>query len=644
MPFKFFRLIFLIGLFWSFIVRLVLEMGEKDALASPVSDSLLIFSSGVVNDMIFFCYFFIPLILYFAFLPKSVLTRPWHKKFLQVMSFLAIVFFVFLGHCEWFFWNEFHSRFNFIAVDYLVYTQEVIGNIFESYPMNRVYVSVLVISASGYLLFRKWIKREINRLEEKSLPRRFGEAAGCLTLPILAFFIFADVAHGISSNRLVDQLARNGLYEGFSAFRKNKLDYETFYTKLKLKTVLDEITPELTSTNGKSQVDPNGRSVRNILNAGPEKRHNVIFILVESLSAKYLGSFGNDERITPYLDRLAKESLLFKQIYATGLRTVRGIEAVTLSLPPTPGYSVVKRPKNENLFSLGAIFKERGYETKFLYGGFGYFDNMNYFFGNNGFHVIDRSQFSSEEITFANIWGVADENLFSKVLKEADLSFAKQRPFFNFVLTTSNHRPYTYPDGRIDIPSKTSREGAVKYTDYAIGTFIEKAKEHDWFKDTLFVIIADHCAGGAGKTEIPIRNYHIPMMVYAPKIIPPGTVTTLASQIDVPPTILGLLNFTYLSKFFGKDILKLIPSEQRLVLGTYQNLGYFKDGTLVTLSPKEQVTFESYDLLKEKTGPSQSNQKRLNEAIGYYQYANYLLKHDLYRWEIATAPSLDHKS
>jgi len=258
---------------------------------------------------------------------------------------------------------------------------------------------------------------------------------------------------------------------------------------------------------------------------------------------------------------------------------------------------------------------------------------MNYFFKNNGFNVIDRTDFESDEITFSNIWGVADENLFDKTLKEADKSFANNQPFFNFVLTTSNHRPYSYPENRIDIPSKTGREGAIKYTDYAIGTFIEKARQHDWFNNTLFVIMADHCAGGRGKTEIPIENYHIPMLIYAPKILKPQTIDTLASQIDISPTIFGLLNFSYPSKFFGKDILKLKPGEERLLLGTYQNLGFFRNKTLVTLSPKKKIEFHEINISDNKTTSSSPNNIRLNEAIGYYQLASYLLKHDMYRWD-----------
>src|SRR6185369_3986876 len=203
---------------------------------------------------------------------------------------------------------------------------------------------------------------------------------------------------------------------------------------------------------------------RVVYNPIPDKRLNVVLVSVESLGAEFVGTFGNREGLTPNLDALAAQSLSFTQVYATGNRTVRGMEALALSLPPTPGQSIVKRPNNEHLFSLGSVFDDRGFDSVFVYGGYGYFDNLNYFFGNNDYRMIDRTALPSSDIHYENIWGVADEDLFTLALREMDKSkkAGGERPFFMHVMTTSNHRPYTYPPGRIDIPSGTGRSGAVK--------------------------------------------------------------------------------------------------------------------------------------------------------------------------------------
>src|SRR6185295_3498593 len=197
---------------------------------------------------------------------------------------------------------------------------------------------------------------------------------------------------------------------------------------------------------------------------------------------------------------------------------------LALSLPPTPGQSIVRRPNNEQMFSLGSVFRSRGYDTACIYGGFGYFDNMNYFFEHNGYKIVDRASVPKSEITFGNVWGACDEDLFDWVLKEADFSYAKGKPFHHFVMTTSNHRPFTYPDGKIDIPSHTGRLGGVKYTDYAIGELLRKAREKPWFTNTLVVIVADHCASSSGKTALPVNGYAIPLFIYNPHLIQPRKV------------------------------------------------------------------------------------------------------------------------
>lgn len=628
--FKLIGVVYILCLVENLMIRVILTLKEWSALSEPFLDLLKIFGYGLYHDTLFFGYFVVPLLLIIVITPKFV----WHHKFSRYTAhavvFLIIIMFSFQAHAEWFFWGEFHSRFNFIAVDYLIYTQEVIGNIRESYPMGWVYASILFTSGLIYLCAKPWISRSLVGLQSCLMKCRLAAAAFIVLAPLLAFFTPAFSSGQVSSNQIIDQLSMNGSYQFVSAFRNNRLDYRTFYPILGDKEVIRIMEKEVTSTNSQFVETAKKDLGRIITAAGPEKKYNVVFITVESLSASFMKFFGNTDQLTPNLDALAQQSMLFTQLYATGNRTVRGLEAITLSLPPTPGYSVVKRPNNENLFSLGSILKERGYDLKFLYGGYGYFDNMNYFFGNNGFKTIDRTDFAEHEIDFANIWGVSDGSLYGKALQEGDKSFRQGKPFFQFLMTTSNHRPYTYPEGLIDIPSKTGRPGGVKYSDYTIGEFINEAKKKPWFKDTLFVIIADHCAGGKGLTFIPMQNYHIPAMIYAPGIIKPQKVDRLASQIDIVPTLLGILNFSYYSKFMGKDILKMKAEEERLVMGTYENLGYFRRGVLVTLSPLKKVQYERVNLHDYSVQKIEKDPNLLKEAISYYQFSDYLLTHHLY--------------
>ncbi|MBN2808443.1 MAG: LTA synthase family protein, partial [Deltaproteobacteria bacterium] len=361
---------------------------------------------------------------------------------------------------------------------------------------------------------------------------------------------------------------------------------------------------------------------RKIQADGPEKKLNVFLITVESLSAGYLSRFGKEKDITPFLDQWLPQGVLFTDFYATGTRTTRGLEAITLSLPPTPGRSLVKRPEPTTLLSLGEIFQERGYDVAFIYGGHGFFDNMNSFFAGHGYRCVDQADFSAQETTFTNAWGVCDEDLYKKALSEADRDFRENRPFFFHLMTTSNHKPYTYPEGKIDIPSGENRAGAVKYTDYALNELITQAKTRPWFSETVFVVVADHCAHSAGKTGLPVDKYHIPLFLYAPKYLQPEENGKLASQIDIAPTLLGLLDFSYASNFFGQDIRR--PDFQpRALIANYIKLGLLKNEKLVLLAPQQKIELQEKPYDQTITGSVDT--PLVQDCLAYYQGADYII-------------------
>jgi len=278
------------------------------------------------------------------------------------------------------------------------------------------------------------------------------------------------------------------------------------------------------------------------------------------------------------------------------------------------------------------VLKEKGYDTKYIYGGNAFFDNMGAFFGDNGYTIIDQGDIPKAAIHHETAWGVADEDLFTQATKEMDKSYASGKLFFHHIMTVSNHRPYTYPEGRIDIPpSRQVREGAVKYTDWSIGRFIDAAKAKPWFAHTIFVVVADHCAKVAGKTDIPVMDYHIPCWIYAPAIIAPRIENRLTAQIDLAPTLLGLMNLSYTSKFYGYDIFKLAPGKERLFMGTYQNVAYASNNKMVVLSPQQKIEMFRVDFVTGTQTAIPLEDSLVNEAIAYYQTASYLFRNGLYK-------------
>lgn len=461
----------------------------------------------------------------------------------------------------------------------------------------------------------------------------------CLLLVLVYAFKIENSWTDQGNNRYQDELAKAGIYSFFSAFKNNELSYEHFYKLTDTGEAFSRMRMSLAEPTATfvTQLTSIRRTIKPLDDTAPRKP-NVIMITIESLSADFLKHFENAQNITPVLDSLADNSILFSNIYATGTRTVRGMEALSLAIPPTPGSSIVRRKNNNDLYTIGTVFKQQGYDRTFFYGGDGYFDNMNQYFGGNGYDIVDRGRkllvgdaftakrtiITDNEVHFENAWGISDEDIYDVVIKQADEKYKSGRLFYDFVMTTSNHRPFTYPPGKIDIPCG-DREGAVKYTDYAIGQLLKKAKTKPWFANTVFIFVADHCASSAGKNAIDLSKYHIPCLIVNLKNTASRTIETVCSQIDIYPTLFSLLGWQYTSNFYGEDVTAagFVP---RIVLGTYQKLAYMRNDSLVVLSPQQKVECYRYNKATNEQTPVKPYDNLVKEAIAQYQTAYYLFK------------------
>ncbi len=613
----------------SFITRLFLCFLSWNNLELNLLNAPGIFVIGFFYDLVVSLFFCVPIALYCWLMKDSWYQKKWNRIPLFIFFFLITLILVVNAGAEIAFWEEFNVRFNFIAVDYLIYTTEVLGNIWESYNIPLIASGIIVVAVLLLFILRKKI------IASQTVSMRFAKRSIFFLIYLLitaaGYFLVNNRVKNTSDNNYVNELGGNGIYEFGSAFWHNEIDYNRFYevndnkkNMALLRNMLQ--APGTVFTNDPLSIE------RRISSDSPEHKWNIVLISVESFSGDYLKYFGSKENITPYIDSLIPHSLFFKNFYASGTRTVRGLEALSLAIPPTPGQSIVRRPDNENMFSMGNVLKNKGYDVKYIYGGNSFFDNMGYFFGNNGYQVIDKRDIPEKRIHHETVWGVADEDAFSIAIDECDKTYKSGKPFFNHIMTVSNHRPYTYPEGRIDIsPATHSYQGAVKYTDYAINKFLMDAKQKPWFNNTLFVIVADHCSKSAGKTDLPPNRYHIPCLIYSPALIDPKLENRLTSQIDLVPTILGLMNLNYTSRFMGYDIYKVAETNDRLFISTYQDMGYIKNDTLVILSPQKKVTMYKTDL---STGLSRQiplSDQLKNEAIAWYQGASFLFKNKAYK-------------
>ena len=628
------RLLLLVTGAWLVIFLLTRTVLLLTHLDEAGSGFLSVFGIGLLYDLGFIAYAALPMGLYLLLCPPALWRRRGHRWLLQGLLTVSLFAMLFTSVAEWLFWDEFGVRFNFIAVDYLVYSDEVLNNLLESYPIGTL-LSILAVLAIA-LSFA--LRKPFNAALDAPLPPLRGRLLNALGLLIVAGLslqlLSQDSPRAQGGNAYQNELASNGPYQFFAAFRNNELDYPQFYSSLPPAIVAKQIRAELSEPNAHF-IGEDPQDIRRMIdNPGTVRKPNIVLVTIESFSAKYMGSNGDARNLTPNLDALRKQSLYFNNFYATGTRTDRGLEAITLAIPPTPGRSIVKRVGRESGFaSLGQQLNAVGYDSVFVYGGRGYFDNMNAFFSGNGYRVVDQSSVDESEIHFKNAWGMADEDLYKQTLKLADADYAKQQPFLLQLMTTSNHRPYTYPDNRIDIKSGNGRDGAVKYTDYAIGQFLDQARQKPWFDNTIFVFVADHTAGSAGKEDLPISNYQIPLFIYAPKLIDARETAQLASQIDLAPTLLGLLNLDYQSTFFGRNLLQDNPLPPRVVVGNYQHLGLFDGKNLAILSPRQGLRRHDDALTESRESRATASDPLIVRAITYYQTASYGFKQQLLGWK-----------
>jgi phosphoglycerol transferase MdoB-like AlkP superfamily enzyme len=302
--------------------------------------------------------------------------------------------------------------------------------------------------------------------------------------------------------------------------------------------------------------------------------------------------------VTPELEKLKGEGWWFEQLYATGTRSVRGIEAVVSGYAPTPARSVVKLSlAQQNFYTLALGLGKQGYHTEFVYGGEAHFDNMRSFFTGNGFqNVVDRGDMQPK---FVGSWGASDEDLFDKSLERLKHLHAQKKPFFSLIFSSSNHEPFEFPDGKIDLhePTKQTVNNAVKYADHALGRFIAEAKKQDYWKDTVFLIVADHDNRVYGNSLVPIKKFHIPGLILGADV-KPKNIATLASQIDLGPTLLSMIGVSSTHPMIGRDFVKDSTTPGRAILQFDNYFTWLEGDTATILRPSQSPLIGKYDFAK----------------------------------------------
>jgi phosphoglycerol transferase MdoB-like AlkP superfamily enzyme len=464
-------------------------------------------------------------------------------------------------------------------------------NIWDSYPVVP-FVAGCALLSGAWLFAAAWL---FGAMWSQPVPRRSRWLALGLTITLclaLAPTIRLKGAR-FSNERVISEMANNGALSFLSAALTRHLDFAAFYKTLPRAEAYARVRRLLAEPGSVFAED--GESIRRRVAGDPSRpRLNVVIILEESLGSEFWGCLGRPGRsLTPEMDRLAtEEGLLFSNLYASGNRTVRGMEGVLSSFPPLPGDSIVKRDLTDNVETIARLLKRDGYQTIFLYGGRGLFDGMRSYAVRNGYdRFIEQKHFSNP--TFSTIWGVCDEDLMARAITELRQLDQAGQPFLATLLTVSNHKPFTYPKGRIpEDPEKRHRYHAVKYADYALGQFFKAAKQERFWTNTVFAVVADHGARVYGSQSIPIKSHEIPLVLLGPAVVKaPARIPVLGGSLDVSPTLLGLIGRPYETLFFGRDLLKQASGAGRAPVQHNRDIGMFAQERLAVLGLKQGVEY-----------------------------------------------------
>ena len=591
-----------------------------------------VFAAGALLDLWVALWWILPWVLYFALLPERWWQARWQKVALAAGTSAFLYGVLFAAAAEWFFFEEFDSRFNFVAVDYLLYPTEVVTNIWQSYPTGKVLFGI----ALAVLLLVFGLRHRFLPAWERPTPPRVRLAVPALLVSGLALLAWLFSPRSLiehSSDRLVRELTSNGAYAFGEALIGLDAPYEGLYAERDDSEVHRRLESLLVEPASQPIALAACSSERPIRALGPARPWNVVLLLEESFGSEFVGALHpeNDPNLTPEFDALTRDGTLFTNAYSTGNRTIRAIEATTSSLPPLPGAPIVQRRGAENLFTLPGVLGEAGYETLFVYGGRALFDGMGPYLAANGIQrIVEQSDFPAGE--FSTAWGVSDQAILDRALAEMTQMDRAGKPFFTMILSVSNHRPYTYPEGTVEaLPGLKRRQNVVRYADWAIGRFFRAARQTAFYDHTLFVVMGDHGARVYGAASIPLASYQVPILMIAPGVLPANArFETLASSLDVPPTILSILGLSYRSRFFGHDLLHLSPERGRALMVHNGDIALMRGEEIAVLGLRQRTEVFRVD---RKSGefqavdsPAGAANDLVGDAIAYFQSADQLVR------------------
>lgn len=643
-PFLFFSLLLILTLFVSRVGLVLWQIERFDDFHS----FLTLVHNGMRIDLSTLGYvLLIPALVMPWVLLLTKTQALWHK-IIELWFFGIYTLVLFFELATPAFINEYGFRPNRLFIEYLIYPKEVIGMLVNGHLLTLVVVmGLLALSCKiAWPLVKKLVRN-------KKSPPSIGFISSFVASLLLVLCLFAGARGSFghrpinpalvyfSTDPMINSLTLNSIYSVAHAYKQfgNEKNAGKMYGKMPAQRVIALVQQEtgLTPQSFNSAQNPS-LSIRSSVYQGKPK--NLVIILEESLGAQFVSSLGGLP-LTPQIDKLNGEGWAFTNLFATGTRSVRGIEAVITGFTPTPARAVVKLDKSQHgFFTIASLLADNNYATQFIYGGESHFDNMKSFFLGNGFaDIVDFNDIENPQ--FVASWGASDEDLFAQANSELTKLHDANKPFFSLIFSSSNHDPFEIPQGIITPINYSTeqlvkydakerlRHKAVQYADFALGKFIAKAKTQAYWQDTVFLIVADHDARVLGGELVPISNFHIPGVILNSthaQVMDDRVV----SQIDLAPTLLSLIGVENVSPMLGHD-LNHPGGAGRAMMQYADNFAYIKDHEVTILQPHKKPLNFIFDRQSKKLQATAANAALADIALAHALWGSLAYDKQWYR-------------
>jgi phosphoglycerol transferase MdoB-like AlkP superfamily enzyme len=548
----------------------------------------------------------------------------------------ALIFFVEAATLS--FIAEYDSRPNYLFVEYLNHPREVLATLTGTHLLELIVFTPVALLLAWYVA--RWQRND--PYAKAKVPLLFCLLVTPIIAALLLLMIRSTLDHrpvnpsiaAFSQDAMVNQLPLNSFYSLLYAVyeqKKRGADKGVQYGSMDDDEVLSIILQEA-GIQADEITHPDFPTLhRQTATRTWQTPLNLVIVLEESLGAEFVGSLGGED-LTPNLDAMASDGIWFDQLYATGTRSVRGIEAVISGFTPTSRRSVVKLPETQdNFFTLAGLLQDLGYQTSFIYGGEAHFDNMKRFFLNNGFqNVVDENDYVNP--VFSGSWGVSDEDLFTRAHDE--FSAIADQPFFSLVFTSSNHDPFDIPPGRVEeLPGPEGpRQTAIRYADHALGQFIETARQSEYWDNTVFLVLADHNSRVYGSQLVPVERFHIPGVILGGSI-EPRRVPGVSSQIDLLPTLLSLIGISSEHPAIGRDLTlpRYLTGAGRAMMQFNSLQAYIESDVVIVLQPDLEPRAFSLEPGGQMTLMDETNKLLERKALAYALWGPLMINRKAYQ-------------